>query len=113
MVYKLLSGVSALQSLIKNDIDMMKETPLDDTAAHHLMVMSVRQNALPASKIPKVIEAWDGGLADQPQRTAWNLYNAFTGVQKTRSPREQMDGTLRLTQLFRTALRLASVGRGP
>jgi hypothetical protein len=32
------------------------------------------------------------------------LYNAFTGVQKSRSPREQMDGTLRLTQVFREAL---------
>jgi hypothetical protein len=78
---------------------------LDNTTAHHLMVMSVRHNALPASKIPKVIEAWDGCLPDEPRRTAWDLYNAFTGVQKTRSPREQMDGTLRLTQIFRTALR--------
>ncbi len=106
MVYKLLSGVSAMQSRIAAEIEAMKSRWVDDTTAHHLMVLSVRRNALPVSKIPKVIEVWDGSLPDDPPRTAWNLYNAFTSVQKTRSPREQMEGTLRLTQIFREALSL-------
>ena len=106
LIYRMLNGVSAMQSMIAADIESMKNCLVDDALAHHLMVLSVRKEALPASKIPKVIEAWDAQLPDQPPRNAWNLYNAFTGVQKTRSPREQMEGTLRLTQTFREALAL-------
>lgn len=106
MVYKLLSGVSAMQSRIATEIEAMKHRWVDDTTAHHLMVLSVRRNAVPVSKIPRVIEAWDNCLPDHPPRTAWDLYNAFTSVQQTRSPREQMEGTLRLTHVFREALSL-------
>jgi hypothetical protein len=62
--------------------------------------------------LPKVLELWDGAadcigtVGPEPPRNAWRLYNAFTGVMKSRSPRDQMDGTLRLTHLFRTALSL-------
>jgi len=112
MVYNLLSRVSAMQSAIATEIVAMKARVLDDQSAHHLMVLSVRKGVVPASRLPKVLELWDGpsdcvdtrGPVDP--RSAWRLYNAFTGVMKSRSPRDQMDGTLRLTRTFRTALSL-------
>jgi hypothetical protein len=110
MVYNLLNRVSAMQSAIATEIEAMKTTMLDERHAHHLMVLSVRDGVIPASKLPKVLENWDG-LGDclgtdypEDPRNAWRLYNAFTGVLKSRSPRDQMDSTLRLTRTFRTAL---------
>jgi hypothetical protein len=57
--------------------------------------------------LPKVIEAWEEPKHEEfAPRTAWSLFNAFTEVQKGGSPRFQMEGSLRLTQLFRTQLQL-------
>lgn len=39
-------------------------------------------------------------------RTAWSLFNAFTEVQKTNAPRAQMEGSLRLSAMFRRELAL-------
>lgn len=39
-------------------------------------------------------------------RTAWSLFNAFTEVQKGAPPRAQMEGSLRLSSLFRRELSL-------
>ena len=62
---------------------------------------------LPASRLPKVIEAWEGPRHEQfAPRTAWSLFNAFTEVQKGAAPRAQMEGSLRLSSLFRRELQL-------
>jgi hypothetical protein len=54
-----------------------------------------------------VIEAWEHPRYEAfAPRTAWSLYNAFTEFQKSRSPRAQMEDTLRITQVFREALAL-------
>ena len=60
---------------------------------------------LAPSRLPKVIEAWEEPQheAFQP-RTAWSLFNAFTEVQKANAPRAQMEGSLRLSALFRKEL---------
>ena len=39
-------------------------------------------------------------------RTAWSLFNAFNEVTKTSPPRAQMEGSLRLSSLFRRELSL-------
>jgi len=109
MVYNLLGGVSAMQSRIACEIEAMKSRVLDEQSAHHLMMLSVREAVVPASRLPKVLELWDGPgdcVGTEAPQNAWRLYNAFTGVMKARSPRDQMDGTLRLTRTFRTALSL-------
>jgi hypothetical protein len=45
-------------------------------------------------------------MVDNPEwdDSAWSLFNAFTQVQKSRAPWDQMDGTLRLSQVFREVL---------
>ena len=65
-------------------------------------------NVLPASRLPKVIEAWEAPHHEEfAPRTAWSLFNAFTEVAKTSPPRAQMEGSLRLSSLFRRELSLS------
>jgi hypothetical protein len=72
------------------------------------MVEAIRANVLPASRLPKVIEAWEEPQHEEfAPRTAWSLFNAFTEVQKGAPPRLQMEGTLRLSSLFRRELSLS------
>ncbi|MFH1680622.1 MAG: DUF932 domain-containing protein [Candidatus Eisenbacteria bacterium] len=105
LIYRMLSRVSSMQSLIHEEIAAMKARDLSPETADHLMVEAVRKNVLPASHLPKVMEAWERPKHEEfAPRTAWSLYNAFTEILKSRSARAQMEGTLRLTQVFRQTL---------
>jgi len=71
------------------------------------MVEAIRSRVLTASRLPKVLEAWE--RPQHPEfapRTAWPLFNAFTEVQKVAGARVQMEGSLRLSSLFRRELSL-------
>jgi hypothetical protein len=72
------------------------------------MVEAIRGNALPASQLPKVLERWEHPAMPElfGGRNAWLLFNAFTEVLKSRSPRAQMEGSLRLSGIFRRGLAL-------
>jgi hypothetical protein len=108
LIYRMLSAVSSMKDQMAYEIGMMKQMELDDEHAHDLMVRAVKSNALPASRLPKVIEWWDSpGLRVMYGRTGWGLFNAFTTVTGGQSPALQMDNTLRLTKLFREALALS------
>jgi len=105
LIYKMLSAVSVQKARMVQEIDSMRVTPVDDPLAHHIMVTAVKRNAIPASKLPQVLEQWLRPPHEEfKPRTAWSLYNAFTEVCKSRSPADQMDGTLRLTQVLRSVL---------
>jgi len=107
LIYRMLSQVSSMRERTDGEIAAMKVRELPPAHAHHLMVEAVKANVLPASRLPKVIEAWEEPKHEEfAPRTAWSLFNAFTEVQKGGSPRFQMEGSLRLTQLFRTQLQL-------
>lgn len=107
LIYRMLSKVSSMQSRIHAEIAAMKGRELSAETADHLLVEAVRRNVLPASNLPKVIEAWEKPVHEEfAPRTAWSLYNAFTEVQKSRSPRVQMESGLRLSSTFRSALAL-------
>jgi hypothetical protein len=103
-----------MKDKMTQEIDQMKTRELTPYLADHLLIEAVRKNAIPASKLPKVMETWDNSIVDPEsptfiaQRTAWSLFNAFTNVSKSRSPADQIDGTLRLTDVFRTALALSA-----
>ncbi len=69
------------------EIAAMKVRELPPAQAHHLMVEAIRANVLPASRLPKVIEAWEEPRHEEfVPRTAWSLFNAFTEVQKAHTP---------------------------
>lgn len=107
LIYRMLSQVSSMQSRIHSEIAAMKDRELSPETADHLMVEAVRNNVLPASNLPKVIAAWERPAHEVfAPRTAWSLFNAFTEVTKSRSPRVQMDAGLRLASTFRSALAL-------
>jgi hypothetical protein len=107
LIYRMLSQVSSMRERNDGEIAAMKVRELPPAHAHHLMVEAIKSNVLPASRLPKVIEAWEEPAhAEFMPRTAWSLFNAFTEVQKGACPRSQMDGSLRLSSLFRRELSL-------
>ena len=107
LIYRMLFQVSSMRERTDGEIAAMKVRELQPAAAHHLMVEAIKANVLPASRLPKVIEAWEEPRHEEfALRTAWSLFNAFTEVEKGAGPRQQMEGTLRLTALFRRELHL-------
>ena len=107
LIYRMLSQVSSMRSRIDGEIAATKVRELPPAHAHHLMVKAVKANVLPASRLPKVIEALEKPKHEAfAPRTAWSLFNAFTEVEKGAGPRQQMEGTLRLSGLFRREMRL-------
>jgi hypothetical protein len=107
LIYRMLSQVAAMRERTDGEIAAMKVCELQPAAAHHLMVEAIRLNVLPASRLPKLIEAWEESVRPEfLPRTAWSLFNAFTEVQKGAPPRAQMAGSLRLSSLFRRELPL-------
>jgi hypothetical protein len=108
LIYRMLSQVSSMRSRIVAEIEEMKVRELPPAHAHHLMVEAIRANVVPASRLPLVLEAWEEPEHDEfVLRTAWSLFNAFTEVQKTAGPRAQMEGSLKLSSLFRRELSLS------
>jgi hypothetical protein len=107
LIYRMLSQVAAMRERTDGEIVAMKVRELQMVRAHHLMVEAIRSNVLPASRLPKVIEAWEKPRHEEfTPRTAWSLFNAFTEVQKDSGPRAQIEGSLRLSSLFRRELSL-------
>jgi hypothetical protein len=104
LIYRMLESVAAMRQRLAEEIERMKATPLAPAQAHDLMVWAVRSGALPASRLPKVIEFYESfDNSELPPYTAWSLFNAFTAVLGRTSPRQQMEGTLKLTKIFRAA----------
>jgi hypothetical protein len=96
-----------MRERMDEEIAAMKTRELPQAHAHHLMVEAIRARVLPASRLPKVIEAWEEPPHPEfAPRTAWSLFNAFTEVQKANAPQAQMEGSLRLSSLFRRELPL-------
>lgn len=107
LIYRMLSQVSVLRSRQEQEIRDMKGAAMVPERAHHFMVEAVKANILPVSRLPRVLEAWEEPRHDEfRSRSAWSLFNAFTEVLKDGSARLQMEGSLRLNQLFRRELRL-------
>lgn len=105
LIYQMLGRISVMKERQDDEISRWKDTHLIPQMADHLMIQAVRTNAIPASKLPKVIEQFDS-MADNPEwdDSAWSLFNAFTFVIGQQTPWAQMDNTLRLSQVFRQTL---------
>lgn len=105
LIYKMLSQVASHRERIDEEVAAMKRRELAAPEAHHLMVEAVRRHVLPASHLPRLLSIWDKPRHPEFEpRTAWSLYNAFSEVTKSRSPRFQMEGTLRLNPIIRMAI---------
>lgn len=107
LIYRMLSQVSSVRERIDGEIAAMKVRELPPAHAHHLMLEAAKDSVLPASRPPKVIEAWEKPNHEEfAPRTAWSLFNVLIEVQKAAGPRRQMESTLRLSSLFREELQL-------
>jgi len=107
LIYRMLSQVQIVKGRTDREIARMRERELAEIDVDHLLMAAVRRNALPASLIPRTLEVYDHPqYSEFEPRTAWSLWNALTEVQKTRSPRQQMEESLRVTQVFREVLQL-------
>lgn len=107
LIYRMLSKVSSMQSRTHAEIAAMKARDLSPESADHLMVEAVRRNVLPASQLPRVMQSYERPAHEEfAPRNAWSLFNAFTEVAKSRSPRVQVETSLRLASTFRSALAL-------
>jgi hypothetical protein len=102
LIYRMLSQVSSMRQRMDAEISAMKEKQLAEMEAHHLMVETIRKHVVPASQLPKILSAWRSPVHEEfAPRTAWSLFNVFTEMVKSRSPRAQIEGTLRLSRVFR------------
>ena len=105
LIYRMLSQMTVLKSRTDEEIASMKALPLTPERAHHFMVEAIQAGVTPASRLPKVIEAWESPTHEEFEpRMAWSLFNSFTEVLKAGPPRLQMEGSLLLTSLFRREL---------
>jgi hypothetical protein len=110
LIYDMLQDVSLMKDKLAVEIDQMKARKLTPALAHHLMVSAIRRGALPASRLPKVIDFYDEMRSEQfGDKTAWSLFNSFTSVIGNQPPHLQMVHTLRLTGAFREVLSLTSL----
>lgn len=107
LIYQMLSKVKVMQQRLDTEIAGMKALTLASKDTHHLMVEAIRERVVPAATLPKLLNAWGyPTLEEFREKTAWSLYNLFTDFVKSRSPQRQIDGTLRLTKVFRRELAL-------
>jgi len=107
LIYRMLSQVTVMKARTDEEIAGMKALPMPPERAHHVMVSAIRSGITSASRLPKILEAWDEPKHEEFEpRTAWSLFNAFTEVLKAGPPRQQMEGSLRLSSLFRRELAL-------
>lgn len=102
LIYRMLAQVSSMKARTDEEIARMKVAPMTPERAHHLMVESIRHRVVPASWLPKVLATWEKPRYPEfGPRTAWSLFNAITEILKGMSPRVQMEGSRRLSTLFR------------
>ena len=105
MIYQMLGGVRAMQERTDAEILAYKDAGIGPMTAHHLMVEAIELGAIPASRLPHLLEAWNTPQHEVFQeRTAWSLFNAFTHVLKASPARLQIEGSLKLSNLFRQEL---------
>ncbi len=77
LMYRMLADVSSMKAKLTEEIERMKAAALTAERADHLMILGIRGGALPASRLPKVIEAWEEPRhVEFVSRMAWSLFNA-------------------------------------
>jgi hypothetical protein len=107
LIYRMLNEVSVMKDRMAEEITTMQSRILSNYQAEHIMVETIRRGVLPASRLPKLLEVYEKPMhQDFIPNSAWALFNAYTELEKSRSPASQMDGTLRLTACFRDCLSL-------
>jgi hypothetical protein len=89
-------------------IEDFRGAEITDQEAYFIMVEAVKRGTFPATKLPAVLHNYHEPKHEEfAPRNAWSLLNAYTEVQKVRSPQQQMQ--VDLFQMF--VLLLSQMGR--
>lgn len=59
-------------------LNVYKETPLDDKEAHHLAIQLYKDGVLNLQRLPSVVQSWDAPEFDWGPKTAWRFFNSVT-----------------------------------
>jgi hypothetical protein len=89
---------------VKAEVNALKGVDMTDRDAHHLMIESMEQGIVPATRLPVIAGHWREPKHEEfKPRTAWSLMNAFTEVEKDRAS-TVFNRTIDLNALFRERL---------
>jgi hypothetical protein len=109
LIYQMLSKVSGMRERQDSEIAAWKAREL----RHPKLTTSWWRRSALGRCLPRIFRkssrrgrnrrTWSSSLGP---RTAWSLFNAFTELAKSRSPRAQIEDTLRVTEVFRRELGL-------
>jgi len=78
-----------------------REHPLDDVRAHDAVVRALDCGAIPASRVPDVLQEWrEPTYEDFQPRNAWSLFNAVTETHKRINPNTALARSEALHGLF-------------
>ncbi|HEY7327860.1 MAG TPA: DUF932 domain-containing protein [Gemmataceae bacterium] len=105
-VAKALVSLREYQQVAAERIDRMRRYPLTDDHANSLMLQAWEEGIISHRLLPKVIHAYrEPGLDEFLDRTAWSLFNAFTGVLMVRlsNPAVHASLTIKLQELIGSA----------
>lgn len=77
-----------------------QDAELDQSGADELFGASMRNKAIPPSKLNRVYDEWENPKHDEfKPRTAWSMFNSFTEVLKL-SPAKLPERSIRLHKVF-------------
>lgn len=107
LIYRMLSEVSTMRERMDAEIVRFKQISIEFPDMAEILVRACVREALPFSYLPRVITEWDRRARPEfKEPNAWSLLNVCTEVMKSRSARAQVEGSLRLTEVFREVLQV-------
>jgi hypothetical protein len=97
-------GLETFRAVESRRIELMRGADLSDVEAESLMLRAYERRIVSHRLLPDVIRGWrEPGHDDFQARTAWSLYNAFTGVLADRArsnPQQHAALTMKLAALL-------------
>ena len=111
-VAKALVSLREYRHVAAERIDRMRRCPLSDDLANSLMLQAWEEGIVSHRLLPQVIDSYrHPQVAAFQERTAWSLFNAFTGALKSRlsNPAAHASLTIKLQGLIDSASTIVSL----
>ena len=97
-------GLDSFRTVESRRVELLRAAALTDVEAESLMLRAYERRIVSHRLLPDVIRGWrEPGHGDFQARTAWSLYNAFTGALADRArsnPQQHAALTIRLASLL-------------
>src|SRR6185437_4182056 len=103
-IVQAVQGLETFRAVESRRVELMRAAALTDVEAESLMLRAYERRIVSHRLLPDVIRGWrEPGHDDFQARTAWSLYNAFTGALADRArsnPQQHAALTMRLAALL-------------